>query len=146
MGENFRRRLEPIIEKFTKKGVRDGIKLLRKAGSTDPLAEQQKWIHQHVDNPAEMLTKINESDMEDTPLNSEHEVESDGSDIEVVVSDDESEDIGDGNESDLDDFIALSSSDDTEDNVSDDGEHSYEGSNEAGNEEESCEEDSKDNE
>ena len=123
MGENFHCQLEPIIEKYTKKGVRDGINLLKKAGSVNPLSEQQRWIRQHVDDPAKMLAKINESDQEDSP---EPEVESDGSDIEVVVSDDESEGLGDEESGDLEDFIASSSSsgsdDDGEDNVSDDDE------------------------
>jgi hypothetical protein len=115
--------------------VRDGINLLKKAGSVDPLSEQQQWIQQHVDDPAKMLAKINESDQEDSP---EPEVESDGSDIEVVVSDDESEGLGDEESGDLEDFIASSSSgsdddgeddvsdDDEEDDVSNDEEYSYE--------------------
>jgi hypothetical protein len=61
IGENFRHRLKPIIEKFTKKGVRDSINLLKKAGSIDPLSKQQQWIQQHVDNPAKMLAKIDGS-------------------------------------------------------------------------------------
>lgn len=138
MGENFRRRLAPDIEKYTKMGVRDGIDLLKKAGSMDPLGEQQQWIRQHVDDPAKMLAKINGSDREDTPPKLESEVESDGSDIEVVISDDESEDLGDEDISDLDDFIASSGSDDDdddddkEDNISDEAENEEENSKDSG--------------
>ena len=141
MGDNFRRRLEPIIKKLTKKGIKDGINLLKKAGSVDPLGEQQRWIQQHVDDPARMLARIDGSDQEDTSPEPESKVESDGSDIEVVVSDDESEDSGDEDTGDLDDFVAASSSSDNdeEDNASDDEEYSYEGRDEADNEEESCE-------
>lgn len=126
--------------------MRDGINLLKKAGSVDPLGEQQQWIQQHVDDPAKMLAKIDGSDQEDTP---EPEVESDGSDIEVVVSDDESEGLGDEEGGDLEDFIASSSGgsdDDGEDDVSDDEEYSYEGHDEADNEEESCEDSGDDEE
>ena len=68
MGDNFRRRLEPIIEKLTKKGVRDGINLLKKAGSMDPLGEQQQWIQQRVDDPARMLARIDRLDQEDATM------------------------------------------------------------------------------
>lgn len=119
MGDNFRRRLEPIIEKYTKKGVRDGINLLKKAGSVDPLSEQQQWIQQHVDDPVKMLANINESDQEESPKS---EVESYDSDIEVVVSDDESEDLEDEESSDLENFIASSSSSSSGGDSDDDGE------------------------
>jgi hypothetical protein len=142
MGRNFRRRLEPIIEKHTWKGVRDGINMLKKAGSADPHGEQQQWIQQHVDDPAKMLAQINESDQEDAASEPESEVESDGSDIEVVISDDESEELGDEDSSDADSFIASSSSSSDggeDDDVSADGEHDSAGHGEAGDEEESQE-------
>jgi hypothetical protein len=141
MGRNFRRRLEPIIEKHTWKGVRDGINMLKKAGSADPQGEQQQWIQQHVDDPAKMLAQINESDQEDTVSESESEVESDGSDIEVVISDDESEESGSEDSSDVDNFIASSSSDDgdEDDNGSKDEEHGTAEHDDAGDEEESWE-------
>ena len=85
-----------------------------------------------------MLAQIDESDQEDSP---EPEVESDGSDIEVVVSDDESEDLEDEESSDLENFIASSSSgsdDDGEDNASDDEEYSSDKYDKVDNEEGSC--------
>jgi hypothetical protein len=114
--------------------VRDSINLLKKAGSVDLLSEQQQWIWQHVDDPAKMLANINKSNQEDSL---EPEVESNSSDIEVVVSDDKLDGLGDKESSDLEDFIASSSSssdndreddvsdDDEEDNVSNDREYSY---------------------
>jgi hypothetical protein len=114
--------------------MRDGINLLKKASSVDLLSKQQQWIQQHVDDLAKMLANINKSDQEDSP---EPKVESDGSDIKVVVLDDESDGLRDKESSDLEDFIASSSSssdndreddvsdDDEEDNVSNDREYSY---------------------
>jgi hypothetical protein len=141
MGHNFRRRLEPIIEKHTKKGVRDGINMLKKAGSADPHGEQQQWIQQHVDDPVKMLAQISADDQEDTAAEPDPEAESDGSDIEVVISDDESEESGDEDSSDANSFIASSGSDeDEEDNVSNsEEEYGPAGHDEAGDEEESWE-------
>jgi hypothetical protein len=71
-----------------------------------------------------MLAQINKSDLEDTASEPEPEVESDSSNIKVVISDNKLEELGDEGSSNVNSFITSSSSNkDKDDDVSKDKEY-----------------------
>jgi hypothetical protein len=90
MADNYRRHMNPILRKWTRQAIREGVKALKKAGSSNAEEEHEAWLKQTVDpKEASGYVDSDDDDGEGSPMPQMATDLDEDDDIEVVVSSDE---------------------------------------------------------